>query len=459
LVALAVTVVALTAACTTGAVDAVSTWSALATGPSGYVEQRGYSAQVYVRCGEVAYRGEEFAVAHIEIKGYYYLDANGRVPALEPEVTVERLPDSLRLYACRSEDADCAFPPGGIPFGPVSEGQTIVAERYLSRTVRFIVTSDDCEFTRAQLRFRVDGYSIQQNAYLGPAYVPLHSVFLDVNIFNEAADEPAPAPPPPDDDRIVFSSDLDEEDIGDIYAVEADGTALSNLTNTPGVHEFEPRWSRDRSRIAYLRSDGFETADLWVMNADGSDQERITFFGAPEGDGSSSVLGLSWGPDGDRIALSVWQEDAEIHVVDLQSRDLEQVTAGGFDTDPAWSPDGDTIVFARDDELWVVSLQDMMPAPLFSAGEDASGLQPNWNSDGTRIVFVRAGGIWTVAADGTGADLVTQDSGGWSHPAFSPEDGRIVLEGNGGLSTADSLTGAGRTVIPLPAGFHQDPDW
>jgi TolB protein len=51
----------------------------------------------------------------------------------------------------------------------------------------------------------------------------------------------------------------------------------TNLTNTPNDFEAEPAWSPDGKQIAYSRA-----GDIWVMNADGSDQHQVTF--SPQAD-------------------------------------------------------------------------------------------------------------------------------------------------------------------------------
>ncbi len=89
-----------------------------------------------------------------------------------------------------------------------------------------------------------------------------------------------------------------------IYVMNADGTGIRRLTDTPGTDGF-PSWSPDGSKIAFSSTrDDCSNSDrahckttgdigpfhsLYVMNADGSDQHRIT---------DRFAQFVDWSPDG-----------------------------------------------------------------------------------------------------------------------------------------------------------------
>jgi hypothetical protein len=78
----------------------------------------------------------------------------------------------------------------------------------------------------------------------------------------------------PDGTRILFQRNFactgdPVTDEPDIFVMDADGSNVTNLTNSPG-HEGTPRWSPDGTRIVFYTYDGVS-----VMNADGSGVTQI----------------------------------------------------------------------------------------------------------------------------------------------------------------------------------------
>jgi TolB protein len=176
----------------------------------------------------------------------------------------------------------------------------------------------------------------------------------------------------PDGSQVVFTS-LKDGDL-DIYTMNADGTNVRRLTNTPG-YDGGAWWSPDGRRIVYRAhhpADSAQLADyrsllaqglvrpsrveLWIMNADGSDQRQVTQLGGAN-------FGPSWTPDGRRIIFSSnfrspRSGNFDLFLVDSAARlagpqDVEQVTFSPvFDGFPMFSPDGRHLVWAsnRHDE-------------------------------------------------------------------------------------------------------------
>lgn len=79
----------------------------------------------------------------------------------------------------------------------------------------------------------------------------------------------------PDGERLAFASNHGPGN-AEIYAVEADGTGRTRLTDIPGNDHWPPTWSPDGDRIAFT-SDGTEgPSEIYVMNADGSGLTKLT---------------------------------------------------------------------------------------------------------------------------------------------------------------------------------------
>lgn len=170
----------------------------------------------------------------------------------------------------------------------------------------------------------------------------------------------------PDGKRIVFTS-LKDGDL-DIYTMNVDGTNVKRLTNTPG-YDGGPWWSPDGTKIVYrahhpkdtvelrqyrdLLAQGFirpSKVELYVMNADGSDNRQVTALGGAN-------FGPSWTPDGKKIIFASnyfapRSGNFEIFLVDASltmagGDKLEQVTFNDtFDGFPMFSPDGTKLIFA-----------------------------------------------------------------------------------------------------------------
>jgi Tol biopolymer transport system component len=164
----------------------------------------------------------------------------------------------------------------------------------------------------------------------------------------------------PDGTRIVFTS-LKDGDL-DIYTMNADGTDMKRLTSTPG-YDGGPFFSPDGTQIVYRAWHPTDTAltnyqsllaqhmvrpnrmEIYVMNADGSNQRQITNLGGAN-------FAPFFTPDGKRVIFSSNHKNPrsrnfDLYLVDADGANLEQVTSDGeFDGFPMFSPDGTKLVWA-----------------------------------------------------------------------------------------------------------------
>jgi Tol biopolymer transport system component len=85
---------------------------------------------------------------------------------------------------------------------------------------------------------------------------------------------PNPTPPPKNlNSKITFVSERDGGK-GEIYVMDADGSNQKRLTNN-AVEEVYPAFSSDGSKIAFVSArDG--NYEIYVMDTDGSNQKRLT---------------------------------------------------------------------------------------------------------------------------------------------------------------------------------------
>ncbi|HWN95003.1 MAG TPA: M28 family peptidase [Methylomirabilota bacterium] len=194
----------------------------------------------------------------------------------------------------------------------------------------------------------------------------------------------------PDGKRIVFCSlrnayptnqlsaadlkrlETDPAYFGEIYIMNADGSAAQRLTHSPG-YDGGPFFSPDGERIVWRH---FETngvvADVYTMKLDGSDVRRLTDFGC-----------MSWAPmfypSGEYLVFTANKlgfANFELYVVDARGeREPARVTyTDGFDGLPSFSPDGKQLT-------WTSNRGTENKSQLFIA---------NWNHDAARRALAAA---------------------------------------------------------------------
>jgi TolB protein len=140
----------------------------------------------------------------------------------------------------------------------------------------------------------------------------------------------------------------------DIFVVNVDdlleeGAQPQNITNSPLAIDDDPDWSPDGEKIAFTSHDvndnanNSTTAEIYVMNVDGTEKQRLTF-------NTEEERGPNWSPDGTLIAFMCRRggPDFEICVMNADGTGQTQLTSNSFfDGGPTWSPDGQQIVFNR----------------------------------------------------------------------------------------------------------------
>jgi TolB protein len=149
------------------------------------------------------------------------------------------------------------------------------------------------------------------------------------NLSNHPGDDRYPAWSPAGD-KIAFTTERDGD--SDVWVMNADGSNPINLTNSPGQDRYA-MWSRDGARIAFNTSrDGND--EIYVMNADGSRQTNVT--NSPDKEGLAD-----WSPGGERLVLySDRPGNKDIFVLNLVNGTWTNISQSS-DTDEefcTWSP-------------------------------------------------------------------------------------------------------------------------
>jgi Tol biopolymer transport system component len=193
------------------------------------------------------------------------------------------------------------------------------------------------------------------------------------------ADEGGPAFSP-SGREIAYDTDRDGN--FEIYAMYADGTHIRRLTHNP-ARDVSPAWSPDGRKIAFMSDRASRpNFDIYLMNPDGSDVQRLTQSG--------SNWFPQFSPDGTKLAFHVWRD---VHVLDLKTHtDRRLTTDPNNGMYPTWSPDGARLAFMtwRDGPTEIFTMHadgaEQNPLVRFPTG---SAIDPRWSPDGEHIVFER----------------------------------------------------------------------
>ena len=136
--------------------------------------------------------------------------------------------------------------------------------------------------------------------------------------------------------RIAFASNRDGN--WEIYVMNADGSGQVRLTVSPAATEMEPAWSPDGANIVFAR-DGH----IWRMGADGSSPAQLTF-------GPLSDSEPAWSPSGAHVAFSRFDaavaDNIDVYRMNADGTGVTRLTTTTqHDVSPDWAPDELLLVY------------------------------------------------------------------------------------------------------------------
>jgi len=129
---------------------------------------------------------------------------------------------------------------------------------------------------------------------------------------------------------------------GILWRSKLDGSERMQLSYAP-LRAYQPWWSPDQKRIAFM---GISTDGHWhiyVISADGGSPEQRTF-------GSEGQQDPSWSPDGNSLVFTEngkSPNEDSLHLLSLKTGDVVAVAGSESMCCPRWSPDGRYIAAIR----------------------------------------------------------------------------------------------------------------
>ncbi|OJJ18002.1 hypothetical protein BKI52_29560 [marine bacterium AO1-C] len=216
----------------------------------------------------------------------------------------------------------------------------------------------------------------------------------------------------PDGKRIAFYAYYDGRKTWSIHTMNADGTNRKRLTHIKNRWDNSPTWSPDGKKIAFARAyrntEGVWTEEIWIMNADGSEQKQIKPLNG----------GGPYFTQNGKIVFHSKSNTSEICIANIDGSNLIKLTNNNAeDWHPEVSPDGKQVAFmsTRDGkkEIYVMNIDGSNQKRLTS--NEGDKWYPSWSPDGSKIIFASEKRIYMMNKDGSSIKKII-DNG--SQPAW-----------------------------------------
>ncbi len=210
-----------------------------------------------------------------------------------------------------------------------------------------------------------------------------------------------------------------------IALIKSDSTVQRWVTyeDPTGIYDY-PTWSPDGHWIAFTLGfiDGYDN-EIYIVNVNGKDQQRITYDDYQNSD-------LAWSPIGDEIAFSA----PELYILNLANGGSRRIGANlQFAEGSAWSPDGKQIAVRAASEvgryyLYIIDTNgdNVRQATDYQIG---SG-RISWSPDGRQIAYrsaERCGDICIFNLEDGSHSCLTSTEGGERDPTWSPDGKHIAF--------------------------------
>lgn len=293
----------------------------------------------------------------------------------------------------------------------------------------------------------------------------------DVDDDNDGVDDGGDnCPLAPNQYRVVFSSIRNGSTNAEIYTMNADGSNVVRLTNNAFIDD-NPKFTRAGTKIVFSSNRNNSRREIYTMNPDGSNVTRITNV-------AGNNYQPAFSPDGTKIAFISNRVNnvQNMFIMNADGTNQVQLTSltGSLQAfSPDFNADGTRLVYSRTYLSAPFTYHD-----IFSMNTDGTGViqltssvgglgstrAPTFNRDGTKIAYARIGAnggtpnIYIMNADGSDQRPVTSGSGNETTPAFSPDGARIAFSNTtaGEIGGAYTVRTDGTELTHLPGTISTD---
>lgn len=238
----------------------------------------------------------------------------------------------------------------------------------------------------------------------------------------------------PDGSTVAFAQAAANGD--SVLMLQPVAQAAARALTQPGAGESDsmPVWSRDGTRIAFVRVSADDCRFMLVAASGGEPREA-----GPCLHGSWSQF--DWTPDGRGLVMGGPRADggtsAPLQRLDFASGRWQPLNyafdEGDVDQLPRYSPDGRQLVFRRNlslADLWIMPAEGGTPRPLTRLRGDIRGW--DWLPDGSGLVLSHVAGestLWMLRlADGGLQPLPRLPMGNAVHPDIAADAWSMVFE-------------------------------
>lgn len=228
----------------------------------------------------------------------------------------------------------------------------------------------------------------------------------------------------PGGNKVIFHGCLGNP--WDIYEIDLETNELTNLTNTPDIHELDPHYSNDGTKIAYVtRTIPDSIITLSVMSYNGTNNRIIKEYNNPDSYDSYYQYPV-FSHDDDKI-FYIWsvpstsEIERGLHSVNIDGSNDRYLFEGYFSFPVSTSAYGSKIVFYSpdSDNIYIMNEDGSDLTNLGPAGP----YRPVFSSDGSEILF-GCGHLYIMNSDGSERRQLTDDwlDDGCPYVVFLPDN-------------------------------------